>query len=329
MMTLFIWMLLVSTISATLFADPQLDSKWEFHKESNRKVYTAEEDAMHKQYFALTDRHIERQNRFRRRAYTAAHNDFSDMSPDEKKAHLGLSAMKKTNFLGRKWSPGIQNRTFEIQYTILDGPDYRTNRCLQPIRNQGSCGSCWAFTAITPLEFSQCSLTGTPVTLSEQHLVDCDSANYGCSGGWYDTAWEFLKDGSMLDEEYGRYTATEKTCNAENSVIGGKVLSYEWIDPSTEAMMEALQDGPIAVALTVVNSFYSYGSGIYYAFNCRAAVNHAVVIVGYGSKLGVPYWIVRNSWGETWGDGGYMLIRLGVNMCNIEQYPARVTAKAL
>jgi len=323
-MKLAVLVCLASSVIATIFVDPQLDAKWEKHKESNRKLYSPEEDAIRKKYFAATDRYIERQNRFPR-SFVADHNRFSDMSAEEKQQYLGLQGDRR-KFPRRTWSFELnRNRTFGN--FVVSGPDYRSDSCLQPVRDQGSCGSCWAFTAITPLEFSQCKLTGTPVALSEQHLLDCDPVNGGCNGGWYDTAWKFLKGGSMLDSKYGPYQAMEETCNADKTHVGAEVLSYEWIEASPQAMVEALEDGPIAVAMMVVNSFYSYKSGVYIGFNCRTSVNHAVVIVGYGTSGGIPYWIMRNSWGTDWGDAGYMLVARGVNMCNIELYAAKVKAK--
>jgi len=200
--------------------------------------------------------------------------------------------------------------------------------CLPAVKNQGSCGSCWAFTAITPLEFSRCKKNNKKVLLSEQQLVDCHPRHKGCNGGWYTTAWSYLGDGSNKLKKYGPYTAKQGECVFQKKFIGARVKSYVKVDKNPDAMMEALVEiGPLAVAIRVAGGFGSYKEGIFSSDSCQGRINHGVVIVGYGTMSGVPYWIVRNSWGPGWGNGGYILMKKGVNMCEIETRPAAVYAK--
>jgi C1A family cysteine protease len=199
---------------------------------------------------------------------------------------------------------------------------------MQPVKNQGSCGSCWTFSAICPLEFSNCKKTGYAVALSEQQLVDCDPYDGGCNGGWYYNAWYYLKAAGGADRasSYG-YTGARGNCRFNSAAVGARVSSYQQIAANPTAMMTALQKGPISVAFTVVDSLNYYGNGIYADSTCnQQPPNHAVVAVGYGSVSGYDYWVIRNSWGPTWAVGGYFFIQKGVNMCNIESYAYSVVA---
>ncbi|EFX61853.1 hypothetical protein DAPPUDRAFT_8167, partial [Daphnia pulex] len=180
--------------------------------------------------------------------------------------------------------------------------DYRGNACLSPVKNQAACGSCWAFSAITPLEFARCKKYGSLLALSEQQLVDCEPYDYGCGGGWYTNAWYYLQNvaGGSAKQSLYTYTATTNTCKFTSSMIGVKISSYTNLATLNAANMQlAVQTyGPISVAIAVVNSFFSYASGVFTDTTCdNVGVNHAVVIVGWGvTTTGIPYWIVRNSW---------------------------------
>ncbi|EFX61852.1 hypothetical protein DAPPUDRAFT_68588, partial [Daphnia pulex] len=193
------------------------------------------------------------------------------------------------------------------------------------------CGSCWAFAAITPLEFARCKKHGALRAISEQQLVDCEPYDYGCGGGWYTNAWYYLQyeAGGAAKRSLYPYTATDNTCAFSSSMIGAKISSYGDL-PSFDAayMQSVLQDyGPISVAIAVTDSFFSYASGVYTDVECddpNAYVNHAVVVVGWGTDNGIDYWIVRNSWGTKWGSAGYILMERGVNKCKIEKYPATI-----
>ncbi|EFX78291.1 hypothetical protein DAPPUDRAFT_320635 [Daphnia pulex] len=224
--------------------------------------------------------------------------------------------------------------TFNMETRALPTSlDYRTHACLAPVKNQGQCGSCWAFSAIAPLEFARCKKYGSLVTLSEQQLVDCDPYDKGCNGGWYTNAWYYIKNGALgsAKQSLYTYTATKNTCAFTSSMIGAKIASYGDLPALNSANMQAVLQayGPLAVAITVVNSFYSYAGGVYNDVACdnpTIGVNHGVVVVGWGTANGIDYWIVRNSWGPGWGQAGYVFIQRGVNKCKIEENPAVITA---
>ncbi|EFX87402.1 hypothetical protein DAPPUDRAFT_312327 [Daphnia pulex] len=210
--------------------------------------------------------------------------------------------------------------------------DYRTDNCMAAVKDQKKCGSCWAFAAVAPIEFNYCKKhKQTPIVLSEQQLVDCDLIDGGCTkGGWHTMAWKYIKlSGGITRQSLYPYTATRNVCPRWfwYSVAGAQVFKFSYVPTqNAEQMQVALQKhGPLAVAIAVANSFFSYRDGVYDAADCDSVnVNHAVVVVGWGSGDGIDYWIVRNSWGTGWGLSGYVLIKRGVNKCQIESYPAYV-----
>lgn len=198
-----------------------------------------------------------------------------------------------------------------------------------PVRNQRSCGSCWAFGTVAPLETLISVYCGKSVELSEQYLVSCNTSGWGCGGGWFahdyhewriPTAKGETDAGAVLETAFP-YTATNAACNgphahpyklADWTYIGGSSTV-----PSPAAIKQAIQTyGPVSVAVCVGSKFQAYTSGIFNANEtCSGTVNHAVTLVGWNDDLGVDngYWILKNSWGTGWGESGYMRIRYGVS----------------
>ncbi|EFX78293.1 hypothetical protein DAPPUDRAFT_305242 [Daphnia pulex] len=208
--------------------------------------------------------------------------------------------------------------------------DYRTHACLAAVKNQGQCGNGWAYSAIGSLEFAWCKKYGTPVVLSEQQLVDFDTYDYGCNGGWYINAWNYLKNvaGGSIQQSLYSYTAKKNTLKFASSKTRANVGSYGNLPKLNAPNMQAALKtyGPISVAIAVTDSFANYASGVYTDTACGNVVDHAVVVVGYGKLNVIDYWIVRNSWGTGWGQSGYGFIQRGVNLCHIEEHAAFVTA---
>ncbi|XP_046647098.1 ervatamin-B-like isoform X3 [Daphnia pulicaria] len=287
-------------------------------------------DKMRKDIFIAERQLVNQYNSNESRSYSQELNRFSDMWPSEKSKYLGLKSSR---------APSIQfMKSIQRYYPLLNNRqslpaelDYRSDDCMAAIKDQGPCGSCWAFAAVTPLEFNSCKKhRQTPVALSEQQLVDCDIFNNGCNGGWYTQAWQHIKlAGGLARESLYPYTATRNFCPFWFLwfMTGARVFRYDYA-PANDAvaMQSALQQyGPLTVAIAIANSFFSYKDGVYDATDCdNVDVNHAVVVVGWGNKDGVDYWIIRNSWGTGWGLSGYGLIHRGVNKCKMESYPAYV-----
>lgn len=319
-MNVFTALLLASAVVATFAApsvsDREIDFHWESYKAHFPKFFHKIEDALRKANFIKTHQMIV-DHKNGGHNYTMAHNHFSDMSQEEKEALLGFKAPEGS--ADPEWTP---SDAAEVRY-LPASVDYRTSSCLSAVKNQGGCGSCWTFASIAPLEFSACAKYNRQFLLSEQQLVDCEPQYRGCDGGWYWSAWDYLKGGSEYDYYYP-YTGNYGTCRFDRNAIGAYVGSHGMVAKNANAMMTALQNGPLAVAFRAVDAIFSYSGGVYYDYGCAGASNHAVTVVGYGNLGGIDHWIVRNSWGASWGTGGYFLIQRGVNMCNIEAWPAYV-----
>jgi len=196
-----------------------------------------------------------------------------------------------------------------------------------PIRNQGQCGSCWAFSTMATLSVSDAKLNHRePRNFSEQQLVDCSTAspNKGCDGGNPRVASVYLQtNGAMLDEDYP-YKAVKGTCQykADKAVL--KVNATGYISNGAAASVELIKTyiykyGIVSVLLDS-SKLQSYKSGIITATSCSTSVDHAVNLIGWGKEGDTEYWIGRNSWGTRLGEKGYFRIVTGKNACGVEQH---------
>jgi C1A family cysteine protease len=198
------------------------------------------------------------------------------------------------------------------------------------IRNQGGCGSCWAFCAAAAIE-GMYGAAGKPLTdwISTQEFVDCDTGNSGCNGGWPTKAFSYVVNKGISFENTYPYMGYQQTCNAATARSSVKVSGF-YYNTSGSYTNTYLAKGPLASAMAIYNysdpafSFFAYAGGIYDSKLCvSTSVNHGVNLVGYGvDATGVAYWKVRNSWGEYWGENGYFRISNFANnfSCYITRY---------
>lgn len=279
-------------------------------------------------------------------SYTLGHNAYSGMNSEEFAEFMGFRAnedllSKGSGFL-RGSVPTIQQSDVLDVSALPTSVDWRTKGVVAPIQNQQSCGSCWAFSASASLESASAIKYGKLTKLSEQQLVSCAGLKYGnlgCNGGNYNNAWNFVKDnGGQCSEDSYPYTSgngeTGSCVKGCSPVSGTKVSSYVTVTPQSDsALMTALTVGPVSISIEAdTRSFQLYSQGIYSDYlgcnknsatkgaNSQPNIDHAVVIVGFGSQNGQDYYILRNSWGA-WGDvsgttngvsnSGYMLIARG------------------
>ena len=189
------------------------------------------------------------------------------------------------------------------------------------IKNQGTCGSCWAFSATGSLEGQHFRKTGKLVSLSEQNLVDCSDGE-GCNGGLTEQAFQYVYENHGIDTEvsYPYQGFDSYLCRFNNATVGTTDKGYVDLPMGDEdALAKAVATvGPVSVAIDATQqSFMFYSHGIYESGACDVEnVDHAVLVVGYGPG----YWIIKNSWGTEWGDNGYMKMKRGVNMCAIASF---------
>merc|ERR1711934_516167 len=199
---------------------------------------------------------------------------------------------------------------------VADGND-------PPIKNQGGCGSCWAFGVMGVIEAAFKIAGGDMLDTSEQALVDCDKRNKGCNGGWLSTAIDWVKNNGVFLEENYPYRAKNQSCQKGTPLAGYKVDGYKSMASGESQLMAAVEKQPIAVAVNA-SKWHLYGGGIVNDANwCSGGINHAVNVVGYGNVNGTNYWLVRNSWGTGWGESGYIRLKMGVSsngICHVARY---------
>lgn len=282
-----------------------------------------------KSIFANRLLQVVKHNKDQSQSYKKGLNQFSALTDEEFVSHFGLNVEQNCSATNRKSFGSQANSGLPASF------DWRDKGVVSPVKNQGSCGSCWTFSTVGALESHFLLKYGQFRNLSEQQLVDCAGAyeNNGCHGGLPSHAFEYLAaDGGIVTEGTYPYKAVDQKCGIVQGtqnvgVVGGSVN----ISTSEDDLLSALyQHGPVSITFKVVDGFRDYRSGVYSKTACPNGpmdVNHAVLAVGYGTENGTPYWIVKNSWGAVWGDQGFFKIQRGVNMCGVavcNSFPADV-----
>ncbi|CAL5204696.1 unnamed protein product [Lathyrus oleraceus] len=242
------------------------------------------------------------------RTYKVGLNRFADLSNEEYRSmYLGFRA--DSNRLGKAVTKSNRYAA-SVGDNLPESVDWRNKGAVAQVKNQGGCGSCWAFSAIAAVEGINKIVTDELVSLSEQELIDCDRTNNaGCDGGLMEYAFEFIinNGGIDTDKDYP-YRAVDGKCdqNKKNARVV-TIDDYEQVPANDElALKKAVANQPISVAIEAAGrEFQLYVSGIFTG-KCGTSLDHGVAAVGYGTENGVDYWIVRNSWGKSWGEAGYV-----------------------
>jgi len=245
-------------------------------------------------------------------SFKVAVNKLAHLTPAEYRSMLGFHMTKAARKAAMKTN-------FKAPASI----DWRDKGACNPIKDQAQCGSCWAFSAVQAQESAYQINNGKLQSLSEQNLVDCVTTCAGCNGGIMSEAYDYVinhQDGLWNLEEDYPYTAKDGKCKFDKSKGVSKTTGYMEIEEGSETDLadKVAQYGPAAIAIDASNwSFQLYTSGIYDEPSCSAYdLDHGVGCVGYGAEGGVNYWIVRNSWGTSWGEQGYIrMIKDKNNQC--------------
>jgi C1A family cysteine protease len=270
--------------------------------------------------------------------YKKGINHLTDMTSEEFVQYYNLRPMSSTEIKNKLRSLGlfddyVDEEEVTIPKVIGKGPRTAIDHTphMRPVRDQGSCGSCWSFATMGTVE-GNWNLGHTNKLhdhLSTQHLVDCDTSNNGCDGGWYSGALKFLTKKKAFYEKTYPYTAVKGKCKVIRTTTSPVQLKgYAWSNNENYQddtnWVSLLNKGPIAVAIDATQDLQNYSSGIWNG-TCSSEVNHAVIIVGYGvdSSSSTGFYIVRNSWSEQWGENGYVRVQdndSNNQSCNLEKY---------
>jgi C1A family cysteine protease len=280
------------------------------------------------QIFRENFRNIIKHNLDRSQNFTMAVNQFTDLTPQEFKEQWVGGYKQLQSFGCSSFSSHGSNLPASIDWT--------TKGVVNSIRDQGQCGSCWAFATTANAESVWAISTGKLLDLSEELLVDCASGigyfNLGCNGGTPDSAFKYMINNGQCTEASYPYTAKDGSCQKCASA-GVKFTGCSDVTPKDQvALKAALAKQPVVIAIEAdTRYFQSYSSGILTdAAKCGTTLDHAVEIVGYGTDNGIDYWKIRNSWGNSWGESGYIRIQKtsstnDIGVCGVAAEPSYIS----
>jgi len=272
-------------------------------------------------------------------------NKFTDLSPQEFDTFYKMPKVPAAQVATSCLANGVSAPQYSADEiaAVPDSWDWRTKNVVTPVKDQGQCGSCWTFSTTGNIE-GQWAMKGHPLTaFSEQLLVDCshgcsneppygDVCNQGCNGGWqWNAFFDVMAWGGLETEQEYPYTAEGGTCRKDNTKLMAPITNYTCISAgktADETVMQAYlyQNGPISVALNAGMLQYYLGGVLdpwFPGFECDPTqLDHALLIVGWGVENNwdgttTPYWIIKNSWGASWGESGYFRVYRGGNTCGV------------
>jgi len=318
--------LLVLALAIAAIQAINYDAEWEKFKLKYGKSYSrseAEHDKR-KNVFISNRKLIQKHNAEHAlglRSNTLTVNKFADLTSEE-------FLRGRTGYIPRSSRRPIQVEDIQPVGVVPDSIDWREKGYVTAVKDQGHCGSCWAFSAVATMEGAWFKKMGNLVSLSEEQLLDCDKEWRGCAGGEMSQGIEYvIRTGYIDTEESYPYKGVNSNfiCKPEEGVKGAFFQKVVKVPASEEALKIAVAtQGPISVGIHADDSFHDFGfrfhhGGVYYGKYCRSDFgNHAVAVVGYGTEDGQDYWLVKNSWGSDWGEEGYIkMARNKNNNCGI------------
>ena len=320
-------LLLTLALSVVLAFEPEHEKEsyifarfQDFLKKENKKYTTVEEYMARFQIFKKNYLKLESFTVTSDKSYSVGINKFADMTPQEfRRNYLNLDV---------KLMDVLKAKSEHISFTE-EAPatwDWRAQGAVGPVKDQGQCGSCWAFSTVGNLEGLNYIKTKTMVQFSEQQLVDCDKGqDQGCNGGLMENAFNYIKSAGGLEKSADyKYTAKDGTCKFAKTKSAIQVTGFNFAASQDEEVIKSFlySTGPLAIALNA-DTLQFYNGGIIEADATECdpqGINHGVTMVGYGSENGQDFWIVKNSWGSNWGEQGFFRMARGKGTCGVNTY---------
>ncbi|KAJ3670887.1 hypothetical protein LUZ60_008313 [Juncus effusus] len=307
-----LFLLLLVPVSLTM-EDSSLSVQHEKWMAQHGRIYkNPEEKARRFEIFKTNAEYVQSVNRAGNRTYWLGLNRFADLTNEE----------FKSSFLGFKPNPFIAKEDSKkpLKYANLanvpSSMDWRDYGAVTAVKDQGTCGDCWAFSAVGAIEGAVKLSTGQLMSLSEQEILDCTGSEMSCKGGTIKAAFHFvMSNGGLTTESNYPYRQKKGSCNAgmkANSVA--HISGFEFVPHNNgEALLNAVSMQPVSAGIEGSgHDFQFYNSGIFTG-SCGTILDHAVTIIGYGMSGNLKYWLVKNSWGKGWGENGFMRIQRGIN----------------
>jgi cathepsin L len=300
-----------------------------FQERFSKRYETFEETESRFNIFRSNLRSIILHNLDHTQNFTMGINQFTDLTAQEfKDQYVGGLKAEVGSYGCKSFSSGASGAPSSI--------DWRQKGVVNPVRDQGQCGSCWAFATTANAESVWAISSGQLLDLSEEFLVDCASGagyfNMGCNGGQPDSAFKYMiNNGQCTESSYPYKAGTTKTAGTCQKCTTAPVHfsgCYDVASKDQVSLMAAVAKQPVVIAIEAdTRYFQSYSSGILDSTACGTNLDHAVEIVGYGSENGVDYWTVRNSWSSSWGEQGYVRIKKSsstndIGICGLSAEPS-------
>uniref|UniRef100_A0A023GMW4 Putative cysteine protease n=1 Tax=Amblyomma triste TaxID=251400 RepID=A0A023GMW4_AMBTT len=295
--------LLCAIVAAATAATSQeiLRTEWEAFKSTHKKTYKSNvEELLRFKIFTENSLFIAKHNvKYAKGlvSYKLGINQFADLLPHEFVKMMNGYQGKRLAGRGSTYLPPANLNDSSLPKTV----DWRKKGAVTPVKDQGQCGSCWAFSSTGSLEGQHFLKTGKLVSLSEQNLVDCSSAygNQGCNGGLMDNSFNYIKANGGIDtEDSYPYEAQDGDCRYKKEDVGATDTGFVDIKEGSEKDLQkaVATVGPVSVAIDASQpSFQLYSEGVYDEPNCSSeSLDHGVLAVGYGVKNGKKYWLVKN-----------------------------------
>ncbi|XP_068659884.1 senescence-specific cysteine protease SAG39-like [Aristolochia californica] len=261
--------------------------------------------------------------------YRLSVNEFADLTNEEFRA-------SRNGFRPSLRDTSSSLFRYENVTAVPSTVDWRKKGAVTPVKDQGQCGCCWAFSAVAAMEGATKLSTGKLVSLSEQELVDCDTrgVDQGCNGGLMDDAFKFiLHNGGLTTETTYPYEGVDGKCNSKKEASSAaKISGFEDVPENSEsALLKAAANQPVSVAIDAGGIPFQLYSGGVFTGPCGTSLDHGVTVVGYGTTSdGTMYWLVKNSWGSSWGEDGYIRMQRNVDakegLCGIAMEASYPTA---